>query len=149
MKRRTKALLILAILMQIFSYFLPFLNVSYGHQLFQDGIESFFNYGIQTRNRYMFYAFFAPIFSFPILLIALFKPFPKAMKIALNLVLGLTVLFPALFSVFLVWPNFNTLGHVFWVVSFCFMYGLLFFKKEKKEKVDEDDLNHHLIENER
>lgn len=148
MKRRTKALLILAILMQISSYFAPFLHANYGYQFFEEGVEAFFSQGIQTNSWYEFYAFFAPILSFPILLIALFKPFPKAMGIALKLGLGLTLLCPVLLSIILVSSKYRTLGYVFWTVSFCLMYSLLFFKKENKETVDVDDLNRHLIENE-
>ncbi|CAA6828702.1 MAG: Unknown protein [uncultured Aureispira sp.] len=148
MKRRTKVLLILAIFIQICSYFLPFLGSSYGYQFFKKGIAAFLSQGIQAHNWYAFYAFFAPIFSFPILLMGLFKPFSSSMRMALKLGLGGSLLCPVLLSVCLVFPEFNSIGYLFWGASVCFMYGLFLFKKALKIEVDVDDLNKHLIENE-
>ncbi|MBL4650220.1 MAG: hypothetical protein JKY03_10845 [Aureispira sp.] len=134
MKRETKVLLIVAIFMQICSCFLPFMRNINGYQFFGEGIEALFNQGINTHNWYTFYAFFAPILSFPILLIGLFKPFSSLIMKVLKVGLFIFLLCPVLLSVVLIGLDFSIfiftmVGYLFWVVSFCLMYGLFFFRK--------------------
>lgn len=153
MKRETKVLLIVAIIMQICSYFLPFMRNINGYQFFGEGIEALLNQGINTQNWYRFYVFFAPILSFPILLIGLFKSFSSLIIKVLKVGLFIFLLCPVLLSVVLIGLDFNIfifkmVGYLFWVVSFCLMYGLFFFENRLKENMDMDDLNNHLIEDE-
>jgi hypothetical protein len=121
-----------------------------GYQFLGEGVDAFLNQGIQYYNWYMFYVFFAPILSLPIMLICLFKPF---ISLIMKVSLFIFSLCPVLLSVVLLGLDFNIfrfnmVGYLFWVASFCLMYGMFLFKDRLKENMDMDDLNNHLIEDE-
>lgn len=152
-KRRTKVLLTIAILMQSSSYFLPFPDSMNGYVFFKKGVEAFFKDGIGSENWYAFYAFFAPILSFPILLLGLLKSFSSSIMKRLQATLFIFLLSPVLLSIMLVLSRSNILspnclGYILWAISFCVMYGILFFKKSEQDEIGTDDLNRHLIEDE-
>jgi hypothetical protein len=153
MKRQTKVLLGAAIFMQICSYFLPFMTNRSGYDFFAEGVSTLFDKGIRTYNWYMFYAFFTPLLSVPILLIGLFKSLNSFRMKVFKMGLFISLLIPVLLSVVLALSEtsffgISFLGYSCWVVSLCLMYGVIFFKKEVKENGNIDDLSNHLIEDE-
>lgn len=151
MKRRTKVLLTIAVVLQISSYFLPFIITISGWLFFIEILYTFPINGLEWLDMTLFYAFISPLLSLPILLIGILKQFSNKTVIVLKVALFIFLLCPVLFSVVLVLEGrgeygLDFLGYGFWVLSFCLMYVAFFF--DNRIELQKDDLSNHLIEDE-
>lgn len=154
MKIQSNILLSIAVFLQISSYFMPFLSQKNGWGFFEMGIKALASEGIQGSNWYMFYAFFSPLLSFPVLLAAMSKYAVNRKLSFLKIVLFFFLFCPVVLSLGLVlirqglYREKTLLGYLAWSMSFMLMYSVFFFKGNEKGENSGNDLMEHLIEEE-
>lgn len=154
MKKQSNILLLIAVFLQIGSYFMPFLSEGSGWKFFGLGVDAFFREGVQQSNWHAFYAFFSPLLSLPILWVGMSK-YVIGVKLSWLKVLLFFFLFcPVLLSLGLVFArqdNFGggeLLGYFVWMLSLFLMYILFFFNRKQYLEDSNGDLMNHLIEEE-
>ncbi|BDS13614.1 hypothetical protein [Aureispira anguillae] len=151
MKKQTRLVLVIAILLQIMSYFMPFLMRDTGYYFFSKGVDALFNDGIRWDNWHLYFAFFSPIIFFPIALILSSK----------TLSIRATKVWRGILFVFFVIPVFVTvglviergvdlderglLGYLMWSVSILSVYVVFWYNGQDKI-TEEDAITKHLID---
>lgn len=153
MKKQERLILIIGILMQLLSYFMPFVREDFGYEFFGRGIDALFREGIQSDNWYLFFAFFSPIIFTPILLLFYYRNVSTGMLKFLRGFFLLVLIVPVIGTIALImirrngiW-NEGIIGYITWALSFLLLYTA-FFLSGNQQLNEEDLITRHLINDE-
>lgn len=153
MKKQTRLILIIGALMQLLSYFMPFMREEFGYKFFEGGIDAFFREGIRADNWYLFFAFFSPIIFAPMVLVLYFKDLSEKATKFWRWFFFMVIIIPTFVTVGLImshWSgmeNEGAVGYVAWSLSFCLLYAAFYLNRED-QLMEENFLARHLINDE-